>query len=267
MPDVRIKNETSHILNIALSQVAPLHFSNAVAPGETFATHTGSVWFTVEWRVDNVPPSLDSSGNTATKLKAIKRSNRYSAAKSARTIGIVTAAGLSVVALVGPMALSTAAAAGSTTAAALLSSSSVLSAASTAEAIAFSSYAASTLTASAIEAVCDDNGVSQETSQKLQQRVNIISSVVSATSVGGTAATKGPRKAILSAGTAIVSRMAAHANKKAADVGLLPPGKTERVYGVYISFKPKNLAIRQVVDDKGEVHMQLWDTDKDRQVA
>ena len=33
MPDVRIKNETSHILNIALSQVAPLHFSNAVAPG------------------------------------------------------------------------------------------------------------------------------------------------------------------------------------------------------------------------------------------
>ena len=91
--------------------------------------------------MDNVPPSLDSSGNTATKLKAIKRSNRYSASKSARTIGIVTAAGLSVVALVGPMALSTAAAAGSTTAAALLASGSVLSAASTAEAIAFSTYA------------------------------------------------------------------------------------------------------------------------------
>ncbi|KAF9512764.1 hypothetical protein BS47DRAFT_1345002 [Hydnum rufescens UP504] len=266
MPDVRIKNETPHILNIALSQVAPLHFSNAVAPGETFATHTGSVWFTVEWRIDNVPPSLETE-ETATKLKTIKLSNRYSAAKSAKTIGIVTAAGLGLVALAVPAALSTAAAAGSTSAAALLASSAVLSAASTPEAIAFSTYAASTLTASAIEAVCEDHGVSPETSEKLKQRVNIISSVVSASSLGGAAAKKGPKKALLSAGTAIVSRMAAHGNKKAAAVGLLPPGKTERVYGVYISFKPRSLAIREACNDRGEMHMQLWDVDKGQRLV
>ena len=135
MPDVFILNDTPHTLNIALSQVAPLHFENAVAPGETFKTHTGSVWFTVEWRVDNVPASVESS------KKAIKHSNRYSAAKSAKTIAVVSAAGLSLVALAGPLALNAAAVAGSASAAALLESSAILTAAGSAEAITFSGYA------------------------------------------------------------------------------------------------------------------------------
>lgn len=105
-----------------------------------FKTHTGSVWFTIEWRVDNIPPQTLHADRKILK-RAIAHSNRYSASKSAKTIAIVTAAGLSLVALAGPAALSAAAAAGSTTAAALLASSAALTAASTAEAIAFSSYA------------------------------------------------------------------------------------------------------------------------------
>jgi hypothetical protein len=70
------------------------------------------VWFTVEWRIDNVPEKtlhLDSK----TLKKAVRHSNRYSASKSARTLAIVSAAGLSLVALAGPAALAAAAAAGS----------------------------------------------------------------------------------------------------------------------------------------------------------
>ena len=70
------------------------------------------MWFTVEWRIDNVPERalhLDSK----TLKKVIRSSNRYSASKSARTIAIVSAAGLSLVALAGPAALAAAATAGS----------------------------------------------------------------------------------------------------------------------------------------------------------
>lgn len=134
MPDVLIKNETNSILNIALSQLCPLHFKNAVKPGEAFKTRAGSVWFTVEWCIDH-PPHKGGKGESKSK------GNRFSAAQSARTIMLVSAAGLSVVALAGPVALSAAAAAGSATAASLLASSSVLAAAGTAEALAFSSYA------------------------------------------------------------------------------------------------------------------------------
>ncbi len=134
MPDVFILNDTPHTLNIALSQVAPLHFENAVAPGETFKTHAGSVWFTVEWCIDNVPAATERS------KKAIKHSNRYSAVKSARTIAIVSAASLSLAALTVPLALNAAAAAGSATAAALLESGATLAAAGSTEAIAFGGY-------------------------------------------------------------------------------------------------------------------------------
>ncbi|KAF8320605.1 uncharacterized protein EI90DRAFT_2606340 [Cantharellus anzutake] len=234
MPDVFIRNDTPHTLNIALSQIAPLHFENAVAPGETFKTHTGSVWFTVEWRIDNVANSVQSS------KKAIKNSNRYSASKSAKTIAVVSAAGLSLVALAGPLALSAAAAAGSATAAALLQSSAVLAAAGSAEAIAFSTYAATTLTTSALHEIHRSTGTpSKETSEELQKKMDSLSTVIAASSLTGAAksAAKGSvRKALISAGTTLVGKIGARTQKdktkdydqRAADAGLGPPGKTFR---------------------------------------
>jgi len=272
MPDVNITNETPYTLNIALSQIAPLHFSNQVAPGGLFKTHTGSVWFTVEWRIDNVPEATLRLDSKALK-KAIRQSNRYSASKSARTIAIVSVAGLSLVALAGPAALSAAAAAGSTTAAALLGSSTALQALSTAEVLAFSSYAATTLTASALEAITEDTGVSPEKSAKVQTSLNALTTAVAASSVAGAAALKGPKKAVMSAGTTLISKIAARSAKdsaeatKAARDHLLPAGKTERVYGVFIGFRERHFAIREVKGGKGESHMELWDTDANKRLV
>jgi hypothetical protein len=75
-------------------------------------------------------------------------------------------------------------------------------------------YAATTLTASALETITEEAGVSPENSAKVQKNLDILGNVVSATSVGGVAALKGTRKAVLSAGTALVSKMAARATKK-----------------------------------------------------
>jgi hypothetical protein len=79
----------------------------------------------------------------------------------------------------------------------------------------------------------------------------------------------GPKKAVLSAGTTLLTKMAARNNKKAnADAEglkkqyLLPTGKRERVFGVYIAFKPRNMAIREMKNEAGEAHFELWDTDK-----
>jgi len=222
------------------------------------------VWFTVEWRIDNVPERTLHLDSTALK-KAIRHSNRYSASKSARTIAIVSAAGLSLVALAGPAALAAASAAGCTTAASLLASSATLAAASTAEAIAFSSYAATTLTASALDTIIEDVGISAENSARAQTSLNVLTAAVAAGSVGGVAALKGPKKAVISAGTTLISKIAARSSKKEAaklqSDHLLPPGKTERVYGVFVGFRKRHFAIREVKDDKGECHMELWDTD------
>ncbi|KAF8323302.1 NAD(P)-binding protein [Clavulina sp. PMI_390] len=290
MPDVRITNETSQPLNIALSQIAPLHFSNQVLPGNIYIPSLRiilsmlikhcrsfipgrSVWFTVEWRVDNVPQrALTLDGRTLKRVLA--HSNRYSAAKSAKTIGVVSAAGLSLVALAGPAALTAAAAAGSTTAASLLASSATLTAASTAEAIAFSSYAATTLTATALEAISEDTGLPPEKSSKIQTSLNALSTAISAGSVGGVAALKGTRKAALSAGTTLVTKLAARRTKKenaeankVINEHLSPAGKTERVYGVFIGFRTRNFAIREVTTDKGEVRTELWDTDANKRLS
>jgi len=206
--------------------------------------------------------------------KAIRQSNRYSASKSARTIAIVSVAGLSLVALAGPAALSAAAAAGSTTAAALLGSSTALQALSTAEVLAFSSYAATTLTASALEAITEDTGVSPEKSAKVQTSLNALTTAVAASSVAGAAALKGPKKAVMSAGTTLISKIAARSAKKdsaeatkAARDHLLPAGKTERVYGVFIGFRERHFAIREVKGGKGESHMELWDTDANKRLV
>lgn len=122
MPAVEIKNETSFPLNIALSQVCPLHFGNAIACGESLKTYCGSVWFTVEWKRD-----LET------------KKSRYSAAKSAKAIALVSLATVGCVAVAGPLAVGAAAAAGSASAAALLASSPALIAAGSAEALAVSS--------------------------------------------------------------------------------------------------------------------------------
>lgn len=41
------------ILNIALSQVGPLHYQNEIHPGQCFETTVGKVWFSVEGRIWN----------------------------------------------------------------------------------------------------------------------------------------------------------------------------------------------------------------------
>ncbi len=43
-----ICNATNIILNIALSQVGPLHYQNRVMPGECWKQPVGKVWFTID---------------------------------------------------------------------------------------------------------------------------------------------------------------------------------------------------------------------------
>lgn len=50
---VTIFNDTDVILNIALSQIGPLYYENAVQPGQCAKFTVGKVWFTVEGRVWN----------------------------------------------------------------------------------------------------------------------------------------------------------------------------------------------------------------------
>lgn len=274
-----------------------------------FKTHTGSVWFTVEWRVDNVPEKALKLEGKALK-NVIAHSNRYSASKSARTIAIVSAAGLSLIALAGPAALAAAAAAGSVSICDHLIAHSIAllmlvgqsdncdfsaceqcstrrsklggshsiqlicwfvvinkdcSAQSQSHPI---SIPATTLTASALEAITEDTGISPDRSTKVQTSLNALTTAVAAGSVGGAAAARGTKKAVMTAGTTLISKIAARSAKKdnaaaskISNEHLLPAGKTERVYGVFIGFRTRNFAIREVHDEKGEGHMELWDSD------
>ena len=105
------------------------------------------------------------------------------------------------------------------------------------------------------------------------------------------------RKALISAGTRLVGKIGVRTEKdktkdygqRAADAGLGPPGKTFRVYGIYIGFKPRRLGIK-MKDNVAEMHMGelksmtveekdeetksgkvpemiLWDVDKNKHVS
>jgi hypothetical protein len=137
-----------------------------------------------------------------------------------------------------------------------------------------SNYLATTLTASALDAITEDTGISPERSSRVQASLNALTTAVAAGSIGGMAALKGPKKAVLSAGTTLISKMAGRSTKKGnAEVTkvmkdhLLPAGKTERVYGVFIGFRKRHFAIREVIDEKGEGHMELWDTDANKRLV
>ena len=132
---------------------------------------------------------------------------------------------------------------------------------------------ASTLAASAVEAVCEDTGVSPERSAQLQSQINVISNVVAASGVAKGAAAAGSRlgakKAILSAGSALVARMSKSKKKGEEKIKeeMLESKKTDRVYGVYIGFKTRNMAIREVKQEDGSVKTELWDTDTNERMV
>ena len=53
MPDVTIRNETPHILNVAFRFVAPASWTNALSAGASWTPHLPSVTYTIEVRIDN----------------------------------------------------------------------------------------------------------------------------------------------------------------------------------------------------------------------
>lgn len=108
----------------------------------------------------------------------------------------------------------------------------------------------------------------------MQTSLNVLTTAVSAASVGGAAALKGTKKAALTAGTSLISKLAARTTKKGnaeaeklSKEHLLPPGKTDRVYGVFIGFRTRNFAIREMTNDEGETHFELWDTDANKRLV
>lgn len=142
MPNVEIKNETSFPLNIALSQVCPLHFGNSIAPASSLKIFCGSVWFTFEWGRD---------------LETEK--SRYSAGKSAKALALVSLATVGCMAVAGPLAVSAAAAAGSAGAAALLASPALVAAGSV-EVLAVSGFVGEALLASLLlQCAHDDDDI------------------------------------------------------------------------------------------------------------
>ncbi|EPQ32057.1 uncharacterized protein PFL1_00255 [Pseudozyma flocculosa PF-1] len=52
MPTVRFINDTQVPLHVCLKQVSPLHYSNSLQPGGKVKMRCGSVWFTVQARID-----------------------------------------------------------------------------------------------------------------------------------------------------------------------------------------------------------------------
>lgn len=133
---------------------------------------------------------------------------------------------------------------------------------------------ATTLTAAALDAMTEDTGMPPEKSARLQVSLSALTTAVAAGSVGGTAALKGPKRAVISAGTTLISKMAARtATKGNGEVTkvtkdhLLPAGKTERVYGVFIGFRGRHYAIRELTDDRGQGHMELWDIDANKRLV
>ena len=62
MPDVTIRNETPHILNVAFRFVAPASWTNALAAGASWTPHLPSVTYTIEVRIDNGTTNRFSAG-------------------------------------------------------------------------------------------------------------------------------------------------------------------------------------------------------------
>ncbi|KAH8919442.1 hypothetical protein BT69DRAFT_1353128 [Atractiella rhizophila] len=144
MPQVTIHNKTKKVLNIAFSQVCPLYHENSVGPTENLVRNVGSVWFTIECKVDN-------------------GSNRYSVAESTKSIALVCTASLSVAALAFSAALPTAAIGGAT-----------LGAKAAFWAFQGATRLAPILWPAAIKQICKDHGIDADTTD------SIVNSVTSA---------------------------------------------------------------------------------------
>lgn len=116
-----------------------------------------------------------------------------------------------------------------------------------------------------MEAVVNDTGLDREKSEKVMRHVKVVGSAVAATS-GGAAVAKGSKKAVLTAGTALVGKLSMLRKKAApseAEWKEMPP--RIRVYGVYIGFSTREFAIRQVENEEG-ISTELWDTIKDTRI-
>ncbi|KJA20914.1 hypothetical protein HYPSUDRAFT_42506 [Hypholoma sublateritium FD-334 SS-4] len=66
MPDVTIRNETPHVLNIAFRFVAPAYWTNALIARESWTPHLASALYTIEIRVDNGRNRFSAEGAWAT---------------------------------------------------------------------------------------------------------------------------------------------------------------------------------------------------------
>ncbi|KAG0150957.1 hypothetical protein CROQUDRAFT_72470 [Cronartium quercuum f. sp. fusiforme G11] len=144
MPTIKIHNRTSMTLNLALSHLCPIHFKNSVKARDTWSVHVGSVWFTFECRPDTVY-------------------NRYSASKSAQTIGLITLTGASIALVAVPLAISTLAPiAGPSTVMAHLATNSVLAAGASSEVLAVTTWFATTLAKKTIYQLATERGVKED---------------------------------------------------------------------------------------------------------
>ncbi|KDQ06188.1 hypothetical protein BOTBODRAFT_39779 [Botryobasidium botryosum FD-172 SS1] len=260
MPTVRITNRTTYPLNIALSHLCPVHFANAIGPGATWETHTGNVWFTVECRIDHGPGV-----------------NRYTAVQSARTIALVSLAGVSCAAVLAPLAIAGAATAGSATAAGLLANSAVVAGAASAETLSVTSTAASFLSIEAFKQVCRDNEMAEPEIDSLLGPMAMASGAMLGPGPSATAKKNITTKALGMVLAAFMSKT--QASQTAEDKGEhgtaegksptrgFADGKTQRVYGVYMAWRSMNFSIREVRDVNGVSKSELWDEDKRRIVA
>ncbi|KDQ06190.1 hypothetical protein BOTBODRAFT_193181 [Botryobasidium botryosum FD-172 SS1] len=254
MPLVRITNRTPYPLNIALSHICPVHFANAIEPGATWETYTGNVWFTVECRVDHGPGV-----------------NRYTTARSACTIALASLAGLSSAAFIAPLAVVGAASAGSATAAGLLAHH-VVAAAASAKSLAATSSAASFLSREAVRQVCRDNEMAEPEIDSLLGTAVIAGGSMLHPAPAAAAAGKTTVQALGVAATALMANLLSSQGKRETAETNSPPqgfsdGKTQRVYAVYMAWRPMNFSIREVRDVNGISKTELWDEDERRVVS
>lgn len=160
MPIIRITNNTTQPLNLAVCFLLPVHFCNSLHPGQTWETDVGSIWYKFECRRDKV-------------------GNRYSISKSAKTIGLVSLTGASIAAVAIPLTVTLAPVVGVSSAVLTsLASQKFIIAAAAPEILTLTTWIATNLTKKTIYQLASDRGANaDELEETLQTTTSVIDGV------------------------------------------------------------------------------------------
>ncbi|KAH9811886.1 hypothetical protein DFH28DRAFT_425642 [Melampsora americana] len=157
MPKIKIHNKTSISLNLSLSHLlVPLHFQNELKPKETWEIEVGSVWFNFECRPDRV-------------------TNRFSAMRSAQTIGLITLTGASIGLVAIPLTvIGLAPIAGPSTALAHLATNSLLTAGATPQVLGLTTWLASIFAKKTVYQLATERGIREDELEETVKRSSMI---------------------------------------------------------------------------------------------